>query len=185
MHKGFGFYSAGETAIFLTKSLLLSFWLGLDAIAALVMTAFSLADVMRHALLLVVVLAVLIGGTVFSAFFVWATGSPPRVSGTSGAATAALAALKERPHYLIGACTAAASACLVVAAGGLALLQWKHADTLEIGRADLALAAKCAEVARLEDRLFEANQQFVMAQCLIQYDAKYAALRKDADSQQR
>lgn len=40
MRKGFGFYSTHETAIFFLKTMLVSFWIGVDLIAALVISTF-------------------------------------------------------------------------------------------------------------------------------------------------
>jgi hypothetical protein len=47
----------------------------------------------------------------------------------------------------------------------------------QLGRADIAIAKKCAEVASLERHLFQSDEQFVLTQCLIQYDKTYAEVR--------
>jgi hypothetical protein len=70
-------------------------------------------------------------------------------------------------------------------AGFVKSMQKETDGMTPLGRANVALGKKCAEVARLEGSLFQSNEQFVMAQCLIQYDQQYAALRNNDRVQRR
>jgi hypothetical protein len=181
MHKGFGLYSPHEATSFFLKTMLVSFWVGVDLIAILVMSSFPAGTLARHGGLIVGAGTVLIAGTVFSALFVWATGSLfGRQAGNDLAGwRLALHQLQCEPWKLLGA-GALAVVILTGALAGHVRGAQKEADgALQLGRADLAMGAKCAEVARLEGSLFRSDEQFVMAQCLIQYDKQYAELLTD------
>lgn len=179
--KGFGFYTKEETLIFLGKAALLSFWLGLDALAVLLVCLVSVAELTRHPLLALVVLAVLISGTVFSVLCAGVVGTAPG-NAANGRGGAKLATVRKRlqaeRHLLIGLGIGATCVLVLIVASLISHFQSRAYSQLRIDRADPGLAAKCAEVARLEHQLFFANELFVMAQCLLQYDAKYNELRK-------
>src|SRR4051812_39341014 len=126
MPKGFGFYSSDETTTFLMKAMLLSFWIGIDITALLVGSTFSAAELVRHGILTMCVLAVLIGGTVFSALFVWATGSlssATEIHKRNDMITSVLHKLKQQPQYLIGAGALATSLLLLFIACGIAFVR--------------------------------------------------------------
>lgn len=180
MRKGFGFYSPHETTMFFLKALLLSFWLGVDLIAALIATTLPPGSLAQHGLLSVIAITILISGTVFSALFAWATGAlfgREMADLKTNFVAARLHALKQRPGALIVAGIASAS-LLLSATAGLAIFLRPDTDAaVRTGRANVAVATRCAEIAHLEGRLFRSSEQTVMAECLIQYDEKYASLR--------
>ena len=179
--KGFGFYTKEETLIFLGKAVLLSFWFGLDALALLLVCLVSMAELARYPLLSLVVFAILISGTVFSVLFAGVVGtvSGNAANGREGGkpATVRKRLQAERP-LLIGLGIGATCVLVLIVASLISYFQSRAYSQLRIDRADPGLAAKCAEVARIEHQLFSANELFVMAQCLLQYDAKYKELLK-------
>lgn len=183
MRKGFGFYSPHEATMFFMKTLLISFWIGVDLIAALLLSTIPGSVLLRHGLLFLCAAAILAAGTVFSGLFAWATGSlfGPRAK-TAQASGNAVREILERvrrdPWHLIGAGGAGVAAVLIAATGYLAFLRYESEAMKQTGRADVVIAQKCAEVASLEKQLFHSDQQVVLAQCLLQYDENYASLRK-------
>lgn len=180
MRKGFGFFSPHETSVFLLKALLLSFWIGVDLIACLVMWTIPLSVLLQNGVALIAVAAALVSGTVFSILFAWATGSlfgRQEPHAADNAVGAALQSLKRRPYLLLGAGAVAVSILLFFAARYFTALREESELMQQLGRANLAIARKCSEVATLERQLFQSDEQFVMAQCLIQYDQAYASLR--------
>jgi hypothetical protein len=180
MRKGLGFYSTHETTIFFLKAMLLSFWIGVDLIALMVLSTFSVAVLAQHAAAVMIAVAIFISGTVFSGLFAWATGSLFGRTGQqteNGVVADALQRLKQQPYYLIGAGVACASILVLAANCYLGYLQRENELMSQIGRADMGIAKKCAEVASLEKNLFQSDEKFVMTQCLIQYDKTYAILR--------
>ncbi|RJF96864.1 hypothetical protein D3870_21005 [Noviherbaspirillum cavernae] len=188
MRKGFGLYSPHEATTFFLKTMLVSFWVGVDLIAALVLSTFSSDLIARHGILIFAVAAILIVGTVFSSLFSWATGSLfARQAGEAGAGSVArtLQTLKREPYQLLGAGAIAVFILLCGTAGYLRSLQKEAEPVVQFGRADATLGKKCSEVARLEKSLFQSDEQFVMAQCLVQYDQQYAALRNTDAHQKR
>ncbi|MGZ3240899.1 MAG: hypothetical protein ACXWIN_04680 [Burkholderiaceae bacterium] len=187
MQKGFGLYAPHETTIFLLKSLLLSFWIGIDLIAALVASTLPTGVLVRHGLLLTIALAILIFGTVFSALFVWATGSlfakdPSDLKNSSMALL--LRALKQERNRLIGCGIAGSTLMLLVMCAGLLVLQNGIDEEKRTGHASAEISQKCSEIAALEQRLFQSDEQVVLAECLIQYDEKYASLRNQTEKKQ-
>lgn len=188
MHKTLAAVPSSETTTFLLKTLLLSFWAGVDIIAVLIMSTFPIDDLLQHRIPVIAVLALLISGTVFSALFVWAAnppkGAPSGVSGV-GKIVVALHSLRREPRHLTCAGLAVVSLLLILSASGLAHLKVNNDAALQIGRADRTIAKKCAEVANLEKKLFQSDVQFVIAQCLVQYDEQYASLREPVRLAQR
>lgn len=182
MQKGFGFYSPHEATVLFQKATLVSIWIGLDLVVLLTISGLPSTIVERHLLLLVTVLAVLASGTVFSFLFAWITGSQfARTCDDSGRCPAAAApllrAMNEKPLHFVGAGAVAALVAIALAVPlviGVAL--GRNSDRLA-GRANLAVAQKCTEVASLEQNLFRSDERIVMTQCMLQYDKTYAALR--------
>lgn len=186
MRKGFGLYSTHETTIFFLKLMLVSFWIGIDLIAALLISTFPVSVLAQHGVLVVAAMAILISGTVFSALFTWATGSlfgRQAVDADTGAIGAALQRLKHQPYHLLAAGGTAVTILLLIAVVHFVSMQRQAELMKQIGRADLAIARKCAEVANLEGHLFQSDEQLVLAQCLIQYDKTYAVMRASAVQQ--
>jgi hypothetical protein len=182
MQKGFGFYSPHETTVFFLKAAFVSTWIGLDLLAALAVIGLPPNVVARHSLLLLVVSAILAAGTVFSILLAWATGSLFARTGNPvhrGFLHAFLHRLKDKPYQLIGAGAACVPAVMVVSI----FMVFGHAPSRgaerSIGRANLAVAEKCTEVAARESELFRSDERIVMTQCMLQYDKTYAALRAD------
>jgi hypothetical protein len=177
MNKGFGLYSTHETTIFFLKMMLVSFWIGVDLIAALIVSSIPVSVLARHGILVVAAMAILISGTVFSLLFTWATGSlfgRQAVRTETGAIRNALHKLKQHPYQLVAAGAAGVSVLLIFAVVHFISLQRESELMKQLGRADLAIARKCAEVASLEKSLFQSDEQFVLTQCLLQYDKSYA-----------
>lgn len=188
MRKGFGFYSSHETTIFLLKAILLSFWIGVDLLGLLAVSALPHSVLAQHRLLVMSVLALLCTGTVFSAMFVWATGSlfgrSPEQAGRR-LASRACNILKRKPYHLLGA-GLLISVCLnLLSLRGLVSLQEGKEAIMQVTRANTGIAKKCSEIARLERWLFQAEEDVIMAQCLLQYDHSYAGLRKVSMNQQQ
>lgn len=185
MNKGFGLYSPHEATTFFLKTMLVSFWIGVDLIAVLVMSTFSPSTIAQHGGGILMAGGVLIAGTVFSGLFAWATGSlfaKPSDEELVKGVRQFLWQLKREPVRLLGAGMIAVSVLTCAMAGYVHTVQ-KAAEAqgmTQLGRANVALGKKCAEVARLESALFRSDEQFVMAQCLIQYDQQYASLRETA-----
>lgn len=177
MHKGFAFYSPHQTTTFFLKAVLLSFWIGHDVVAALVMSTMPGTMLTRHSAFFITAIAVLAGGTVFSCLWAWMTGS---LFGTQTEARAAtgnpLTSLKKKSGILLGAGLVATAGVAVAAERHFAWLESESDPERRLGRANLVIAKKCAEVAGLEKGLFQTDEQIVMAQCLLQYDKGYAAL---------
>lgn len=170
MRKGFGLYAPHETTAFLLKTILVSFWIGIDTIAAVLAWRMTYDDT-SHRLLMLAVLLVLASGTVFALLFSWVTGSlfariPDDV--TQGRWRRFLQDVKQEPLRLlgVGACTVA----VIVAAG--ACHAFLFGDDRQAGSmrcVNPALAEKCAEVARLEGKLFLSDEREVLTKCLEQY----------------
>jgi hypothetical protein len=178
MHKGFGLYSPHETTIFFLKALLLSFWIGVDLIAALVASALPAGSLAQHGFMTAVVMAILISGTVFSALFVWVTGSlfavkPAEVS--SKFLVAYILALKQQPGKLL--LFGLMSVAVILALSYAMLSRQGEEIDKRISQVNFAVTNKCAEVASLENKLFQTREETVMAECLLQYDEKTVALR--------
>jgi hypothetical protein len=183
MRKGFGFYSPHESSSFFMKALLLSFWIGVDVLAALVLTTIPASMLLRHFLLFLGVSTVLAAGTVFSILFVWATGSlfgprAPSAPKARNVLEATLQRVQREPFHLLCVGASGVAVCVFLAAVHLVLLDRAAESARQAGRADVVVAQKCAEVASLERQLFQSDQQVVLAQCLLQYDENYASLRK-------
>jgi hypothetical protein len=180
MQKGLGLYSTHQTTIFFLKATLLSFWIGVDLIALMLLSTFSIAVLAQHAAVVMVAVSIFISGTVFSGLFVWATGSLFGRTGpqtASGVVAKGLQRLKQQPGHLIGAGVVAIAILILAANSYFSYLQHENELISQIGRADMGIARKCAEVADLEKHLFQSDEKFVMTQCLIQYDRTYAILR--------
>jgi hypothetical protein len=188
MHKGFGLYSPHEATSFFLKTMLVSFWVGVDLIAMLVMASFPGGTVAQHGTLIIATGTILIAGTVFSGLFAWATGAlfarQPAVVPQPGWRQT-LQQVQREPWQLLGAGALAVFILACALTGYVRSVQKEAGAGLRLGRADVALGAKCAEVARLEGSLFRSDEQFVMAQCLIQYDKQYVALLGSADTRRR
>jgi hypothetical protein len=186
MRKGFGLYSTHETTIFFLKMVLLSFWIGVDLIAVLVIATLPPTVLTQHGVLVVAAMAILISGTVFSGLFTWATGSlfgKQAVHAEAGAIGAALQRLKRQPYQLVATGVMGVSVLLVIAVYHFISMQQQNEPTKQVGRADLAIAKKCTEVASLERYLFQSDELFVLTQCLIQYDKTYAEVRANGTPQ--
>jgi hypothetical protein len=184
MRKGFGLYSTHETTIFFLKAMLVSFWIGVDLIAALVIVTFPGSVLLEHGVLVIGAMAILISGTVFSMLFTWATGSlfgRQALNAETGVIQQTLQRLKRQPYHLLGAGAGGVLMLLVVAVSYFITMQRHNELMKQVGRADLAIAKKCAEVASLERQLFQSDEQFVLTQCLIQYDKTYATGRNVSD----
>lgn len=188
MRKGFGFYSSHETTIFLLKTILLSFWIGVDLLCLLAVSALPHSVLVQHRFMVVSVLVLLCAGTVFSFMFVWATGT------LFGRATEpaercfpgrAFDFLKRKPYHLIVAALLMTVFLALFSLRGLVSLQEGKEAIMQVSRADTGVARKCSEIARLERWLFQADEGVIMAQCLLQYDQAYAGLRNTSMPQQR
>lgn len=188
MHKGFGLYSPHEATTFFLKTMLVSFWVGVDLIAALVMSTFAVNTIIQHGFMILVSSTILITGTVFSALFAWATGSlfaRTADAEVTGGMSGRLQKLKREPYQLIVAGSVIVFILLCMMVGYIRHFQTESDTMQQLGRANVVLGKKCSEVASLEKNLFQSDEQFVMAQCLIQYDQQYAALRNISASESR
>jgi hypothetical protein len=184
MRKGFGLYSTHETTIFFLKAMMVSFWIGVDLIAALVISTFPASVLVQHGVLVIGAMAILISGTVFSLLFTWATGSlfgRQAVKAETGAIQQTLQRLKHQPYHLLGTGAGGVLMLFAVAVSYFVAMQRHNELMKQVGRADLAIARKCAEVASLERQLFQSDEQFVLTQCLIQYDKTYAIGRNGGE----
>jgi hypothetical protein len=176
MSKGVGFYSPHETTVFFLKTLLLSFWFGIDLVAVLIAATFSPDSLAQHRVLTAIAMAILIFGTTFAVVFVWAAGSlfavkqadvsPSRLS-------TILAYLKRHSWQLTAIGIANLSILLTAVTVHFMFSQPGNGPANQIAQASPAMARKCAEVARLERQQFLTNEQAAMAECLIQYDEKH------------
>ncbi|MGH8807416.1 MAG: hypothetical protein ACREX0_06030 [Noviherbaspirillum sp.] len=177
MHKGFAFYSPHQTMTFFLKAVLLSFWIGLDVVAALVMSTMPDTVLVRYSACFIAAIAILAGGTVFSCLWAWLTGSLFGTQPETRATTRTrLISMKRKTGMLLGAGVVATAGVAVAAERHFAWLESESDPDRRFGRANLAIAKKCAEVASFEKSLFQTDEQIVMAQCLLQYDKGYAAL---------
>jgi hypothetical protein len=173
MRKGFGLYAPHETTAFLLKTILVSFWIGIDTIAAMLAWHTTHGDT-AHRLLMLAALLVLASGSIFALLFAWVTGSlfarnPD--DATQGRWQQFLQGVKQDPLLLlgVGACTVA----VIVAAGGChAFLFGEDRLAGAIRCVNPALAEKCAEVARLEGKLFLSEESEVLSKCLEQYSRR-------------
>lgn len=181
MHKGFGFYSPHETTTLFLKASLVSIWIGLDLLVALIVGGLPRSVLERHALALTVVAAVLTAGTVFSMLLAWATGTlfGRGDEGTRhGPVGTAFRALKRKPYHLIVAGAVSAMITILVAGELLSAPPGLVDDTgRPVARINLEIARKCAEIASMEYALFRSDERVVLTQCMIQYDPSYASLR--------
>lgn len=179
MHKGFAFYSPHETTVFLLKAVLLSFWIGIDLIGALQALTMPASLLLRHGFLFAAIVTLLGAGTLFSILFIWSTGSlfgphdEPALSARHALAQV-LRRIKRDPYRLLASGGAGVAVLLCAVSSYLLVLHKESEGNRELGRADVAIARKCEEVATLERQLFQSDQQLVMAQCLLQYDDNYA-----------
>lgn len=180
MFKSVGFYSPQETTVFFLKTLLLSFWFGIDLVAVLIAATFSPGSLAQHRVLTAIAMAILIFGTTFAVVFAWAAGPlfavkqadvrPSRVS-------ASLAFLKRHSWQLIAIGIANLSILLTAVAVHFMFSSPENGPANRVAHASPAMARKCAELASLERQLYQANELASMAECLIQYDEKYSFLR--------
>lgn len=188
MHKGFGLYSPHETTVFLLKTLLLSFWAGVDVIAILLVYSGSPVELGDQGVLAFASFAFLVCGTVISLLFAWATGSlfgRRHGDGDGGGVASFLLGLKLHPSRLV--CTGLVTASLLLAfmAWCLFPVQSPGAQSARASRASPDIAKKCSEIAGLEHRLFQSDVKVAAAECLLQYDEKYAAMRSAAGPTKR
>lgn len=176
MIKGVGFYSPYETTVFFLKTLLLSFWLGIDLVAVMIGATLS-SDILAHYRVLTTsAIAILIFGTTFAAVFAWAAGSLVAVKQADSKPSrlpAWLAFLKRCSWPVIAIFIANFSILLAVA---IAHVMFSSPADRNASVSPV-MARKCAEVASLERQQFQANELASMAECLIQYDEKYRYLR--------
>lgn len=186
MQKGFGFYSPHETTVLFLKATLVSIWVGLDLIVLFAVHSMAPSTIQRHLLLMAAAAVVLAAGTVFSLLFAWATGSlfgRPGPDGSSastgGLVKATIETLKTSPYRLIGTGLAGAAIMLCVAWAALSSSLFSGDSGQLAGRANMAVAQKCSEVAELEKSLFRSDERLVMTQCMLQYDKTYTATRND------
>lgn len=180
MHKGFGLYSPHESTTFFLKALLLSFWVGLDVIAGLLLLNIPALALIEHWFAILVAMTVLFTATTFSLLFVCVTGILfGRTAAEAGSnAFPMWQRIQRQPSQLIYAGVAGSAILIVAFSAFLLYLRHETALQLQIGRADMEMARKCEEVASLEKGLFHSEEQFVMTQCLLQYDRTYAALHQ-------
>lgn len=75
MVKGMGFYSPHQTTVFFLKTLLLSFWLGIDVVAVLIAATCSPDSLAQYRVVAAIAMTILIFGTTCAAVFAWAAGS--------------------------------------------------------------------------------------------------------------
>ncbi|RZI42227.1 hypothetical protein EGT07_13475 [Herbaspirillum sp. HC18] len=116
----------------------------------------------------------LIAGTIFSMVFAWATGTLFARPGLDRKSPALH--LKRSAGGLIGFASVAVFLSFLVATCVFWQAQQENEVMRKMGRATPEIASKCAEIASLERKLFQSDEQFVLAQCLIQYDKQYAAM---------
>lgn len=177
MIKAVGFYSPHETTVFYLKTLLLSFWLGIDLVAVLIAATLS-SDILAHYRVLTTsAMAILIFGTTFAAVSAWAAGSLVAVRQADvkpSRVRTRLAFLKRCSWPVIFIIIANVSILLAV---GIAHFIFSS-PAGRTAYVSPAMARKCAEVASLERQQFQANELASMAECLIQYDEKYLYLRQ-------
>lgn len=170
MRKGFGLYAPHETTVFLLKTILVSFWIGIDTIAAVLAWRMPSDDI-AHRLLMLAVLLVLASGTVFALLFALVTGSLfARNPGDAaqGWWQRFLQNVKQDPVRLRG--VGAWAVAIIVTAGAChAFLFGEDRLAGSIRCVNPALAAKCTEVARLEGKLFLSDEREVLWKCLEQY----------------
>lgn len=184
MRKGFQLYSPHQETILFLKAILISFWMGLDAIAILIISTLSSNDLLQRRFLLAVIMTVLILGTLFSLLFVW-TRSPlsekPTAPQEKNRLKKFLQTLKKLPYDLI--CASIAGTVGAIFIFNMLTEHFKQSPQERIApkhsiSVDAALVKKCTEVAQLEKDLFQSDEQALMAQCLHQYDKKYSELKK-------
>jgi magnesium-transporting ATPase (P-type) len=180
MIKGVGFYSPHETTVFFLKTLLLSFWFGIDLVAVLIAATFSPDSLAQYRVLTAIAMAILIFGTTFAAVFAWAAGSLVAVKQADvrpSRVPASLAFLKRHSWQLIAIGIANLSILLTAVTVHFMFSPPANGPANRAAHASPAMAKKCAEVASLERQQFQANELTSMAECLIQYDEKYSFLR--------
>ena len=170
MRKGFGLYAPHETTAFLLKTILVSFWIGVDTIAAVLAWRMNYDDT-AHRLLMLAVLLVLASGTVFALLFAWVTGSlfaKNPDDATQGRWQRFSQDAKQDPVRMlyVGACSIAV---MMTAGACHAFLFGDDRQAGSISCVNPALAEKCAEVARLEGKLFLSDEREVLSKCVEQY----------------
>ncbi|HYD61643.1 MAG TPA: hypothetical protein VEC35_14855 [Noviherbaspirillum sp.] len=170
MRKGFGLYAPHETTAFLLKTILVSFWIGIDTIAAMFAWRITYDDT-GHRLLMMAALLVLASGTVFALLFTWVTGSlfaKNPDDATQGRWQRFSQSIKQDPVRIL--CVGAGTVTVVVAAAAChAFLFDGDRQAGSMSCVNPALAEKCAEVARLEGKLFLSDEREVLSKCLEQY----------------
>jgi len=175
MRKGFGLYAPHETTVFFVKAMLVSVWIGIDVVAGLLVARFSSGDLARYGWLLLFAFLVLLCGTVFSILFAWSTGAlfGPDVRQTKKHGVGALLEQAKRsPHALLvlGASLVAAGTLLAIAS--LVFLRAGADAVTHAACVRPEIANRCVEVARLEGKLFQSDEQKVFEQCVAQYGSK-------------
>ncbi|WP_382251804.1 hypothetical protein [Herbaspirillum sp. GCM10030257] len=134
----------------------------------------------QNRLVILGAITVLSTATVFSILFAWATGTlfGRRQIATESGMSSVLHRIKQELSWLIGVGFAGGAIPILVAVVYFSSLQRETEQHQQIGRANIGISKKCAEIAALERGLFQSDEQFVMTQCLLQYDRTYAALHE-------
>jgi hypothetical protein len=170
------FFAPDDTALFFLKTLLLSFWVGLDLIALLIAALSAESRFMHGGLVASVVCAILSCGTgcaIYMCLFV-----RPRAAGSTtdstinikkhlAASTVAPTVQKSRAFIVSGLIGAS---LLVTAPVVYSTLLKDGGESINHIDPDMAvITRKCAQIASLEQKLFQSNEKNVMADCLIEY----------------
>lgn len=172
MRKGFGLYAPHETTVFLLKIALVSLWVIAGVISALVVTTAPRERIAFDDPILLAAFLVLVAGMVFSILLSWATGSLFAKSAASmptGLIGGMLTRVKRSSRALLGTGLFA-----VAVAGGMAGSWASGHKKTSAAQApknciDPVIASKCSQVARMENQLFETDEQKTLAACFAKY----------------
>lgn len=185
MRKGFGLYAPHETTVFLLKIALVSLWIIAGVISALVVMTAPRERIAFDDPIVLAASLVLVTGMVFSILLSWATGSlfaKSAVSMPTGLIGSMLTRVKRSSHALLGTGLFA-----VAVAGGMAG-SWasghKKSPAAQAPKSciDPVIASKCSQVARMENQLFETDEQKTLAECFARYGKIVnPALAQDGD----
>jgi hypothetical protein len=185
MRKGFGHYAPHEAVAFLLKAALVSLWVIAGVISALVVTTAPRERIAFDDPIVLAAFLVLVAGMVFSILLSWATGSlfaKPAASMPTGLIGDMLTHLKRSSHALLGTGLFAVAVATVVA--GSWASGHKKISTAQEPKSciDPIIARKCTEVARMENQLFQTDEQKTLAECFARYGKiENQALAQDGD----